>query len=119
MIWAPHITAAKVITVAAPAVVGAAVGTMAAPSLDWSVVVAGAIGAIISSTISGIVLIYVNRKLDVIHDTVNHLADARVEVADRAARAEGTNAGITEGLAQAKQTALEASVVGDKKDAPK
>ncbi len=83
-----HITTAKVLLVAATT----AVATTAA-SLEWHDIERTIITAIVSSTISGLfmvgITIFLNRKLAVIHDTVNHLAEENAAIAKKLGHAEG------------------------------
>ena len=93
-----HIPIAKLTFVAASTAVGSAAAAIAAPTFNWNVVVAAIVGAGVSSTISGLVTIglaiFLNRKLAVIHDTVNHLADDKAALAREAGRAEGELKGV-------------------------
>ena len=68
-----HLTAAERI-VAASAAVGSAAAMVVAPSLDWNLIVSGVVGAIVSSSISGMILIFINRRLNAVHTSVVEVA---------------------------------------------
>ncbi len=83
-----HLTAAKVFFVAATTTVATT-----AAAFQWRDIETTIITAIVSSTISGLFMVgitmFLNRKLKVIHDTVNHLAEENAEIAKKLGHAEG------------------------------
>jgi hypothetical protein len=112
-----HLTAAERI-VAASAAVGSAAAMAVAPSLDWSIITAGVAGAIVSSTVSGAILLFINKRLNAVHaiavetahavDGINKAALANMEAKGNAA----TQAAVDVGAAQTKAAHAEGHLEG-------
>ncbi len=121
---APYLTTSKVLTIAASGAVGSAVSALAAPAFDWNTAIAAGIGAVVSSTVSGLIIVtfgaYLNRRLNAITTHVDGKMEELIRAKESVALRTGWDAGTqhADDRAQdaAEKTAVAATALGDARE---